>query len=163
MKSMYIIAAFLLVGLVGTVRAETYRGIPMGPDGQTVQTTNWGVQYATASAKASTNSVLLFDKTGVILGVIVSSNNSSTDFVLFRNTNTTVDMETGSANELFRVYLPTNTMGSADGTVGPTAVPRFGNYIRFNPPPVVRGGSSGRLVGNPVNSIMYLFQELTPD
>ena len=136
--------------------------VPQSQDGSPVTQYDYaGVDYATAAFNASTNSVLMFAGEGVLVGAIVSSNTSSQDYLLFRATNSAVDMETSQANELFRVYLPTNTFGTSDGTMQSAVVPKLGSIIKFNPPIRIKTGVTGRLVGTMVNSIIYLFNKFS--
>ena len=124
-----------------------------------------GVDFATATFHFSTGSILLHTGKIALHGVRVSSHANSSDFILFRQTWSVTSNDQLTNNEVFRVYLPTNTFGLADGQTQVGLVPQLGNSIPFDPPIRISSGCAGRFVSNsspqlPPNSLIYLFQKL---
>lgn len=103
----------LVLGLwVTMAKAETY-SIPQGPMDQ-LQTSDYGgVQYSTISF--STQTFLIDNNYGSLLGFVASSNTAKTDYISFYDTAAVLNpRDEQIATEFARVYLSTDTaVGSA--------------------------------------------------
>lgn len=133
-------------------------GQPRAQDGSPVDTAVFsGVDYATATTLfSSTNSLQIFIGEGALIGFIASSNTTSTDFILFRDTGSVLltDSDTLTNNEITRVYLSTETAYA--GGIAPAK--GLGTSYRFLEPIRCINGATGRFVGaTQFVRILYLY------
>ena len=98
----------LVLGLWATMaQAETY-SIPQGPIDQMRTSDYGGVQYSTISF--STQTFLIADNYGSLLGFVASSNTAKTDYISFYDTAAVLNpRDEQPGTEFARVHLSTDT------------------------------------------------------
>ena len=150
-KSMLVAALFM--GCVGYSKAET-RLTPSGPSNALHTSDYGGVSYSTIAF--STANVIVFTGAGSVLGFVASSNTASTDFIMFRDTDSLVstvsNTDQATHAEFSRVYLSTASGYSLD------IIPRngFGTTYKFPAAILVNKGLAVRPVTAASNGVSLI-------
>lgn len=169
MKKFFLVsAAIILFSLTKAIAGGPFYGIPEGPN-QALATADYGGVDITTIAFSSANAVC-FTGVGSVVGFILSSGTSVSDFVLFRSTDSLISGAIGArnpgnaaddylvTNEISRVYVATTA--SVSGSTVNYGSSQLGTTYMFPKPIRVYRGLTAKVSVATYNMLTILWNKL---